>query len=121
MLHDIFFGKKAKEYRAQVYGLLPELGLDLRVFGLLAPRDTMVEGFRLQRFTAHEAALIIGYSSLVGFRMKSGQLVAETLYETLVEHQADWTRDGHIKAPIAREWPAKGKEHLTQPLPDRID
>ena len=113
LFHDLFFSKKAKEYRAAVFALLPELGLDVTVFSPLAPRDTMVEQFRLQRFTAHEAALIIGYSSLVGFREKSGQVVAETLYDTLVECQSHWTKSGHIQSELAHEWPGKGKAHIS--------
>ncbi len=112
MLHDLFFSRKAKAYRRIVFNLLPELGLDTSVFGLLSPRDTMVEQLRLQGFTAHEAALAIGYGSLAGFAAKSGPLVAEELSTVLGRARDAWIGLGHVDAARTSGWREKAIEQL---------
>ena len=102
------FGKKSL-YRDAVWQLLNTIDA-VQYLPTMAPLNGEIEKYRNHKFSEHEAALLLCYSSALSIAAADNLSRAQRLYDIARNAQDTWISDGYVNAEEASGY----NSHISQ-------
>lgn len=108
------FGK-SKRYQEEVIGILRGVGV-YELLPAFSPINTQIEQFRLQRFSEHEAVLLLAYSSAMSAFLSGNLERAQRTYDLARDKQDYWVKLSFVNPVEAKKFNTHLAENSTMKI-----